>query len=107
QYRLGLALHAPGQCLPPTRAREIGMPLATLFGWLNRGWVTGCQDTRPPYRWIITADRAEVERLRALHQLPAGYHNRRRWTDAGIPIDSSQDKEPDNHATEEHLRSSH
>ena len=59
------------------------MPAATLFGWLNRGWSTGRQDTRPPYRWIITADSAEVERLRTLHQLPAGYHNRRRWTDDG------------------------
>lgn len=62
-------------------AREVGMPGATLFTWLKRGWVTGRQDTRPPYRWILTADRAEVERLRALHRLPAGYHNRRRWTD--------------------------
>jgi len=49
--------------------------------------------TRAPYRWIITADSAEVERLRALHQLPAGYHNRRRWTDDGTPIDTSTDKE--------------
>ncbi|WP_322756795.1 recombinase family protein [Frankia sp. Cas3] len=65
-------------------AREVGMPVATLFGWLARGWVTGRQDTRPPHRWIITADRAEVERLRTLHQLPAGYHNRRRWTEAEL-----------------------
>ena len=82
------------------------MPAATLFGWLKRGWVTGRQDTRPPYRWIITADPAEVERLRALHQLPAGYHNRRRWTDDGTPIDTSKDKEPGNHERED-LRSSH
>ena len=60
----------PGQWWLATLAREIGMPAATLFGWLKRGWVTGRQDTRPPYRWIITADSAEVERLRALHQLP-------------------------------------
>ncbi|MEV6869053.1 recombinase family protein, partial [Streptosporangium subroseum] len=64
-----------------TLAREIGMPTATLSGWLRRGWITGWQNTRPPYRWIVTADRAEVERLRALHQRPAGYHNRRRWSD--------------------------
>ena len=61
----------PGQWWLAALAREIGMPTATLFGWLKRGWVTGRQDTRPPYRWIITADAAEVERLRALHQLPA------------------------------------
>ena len=79
----------PGQWWLATLAREIGMPTATLFGWLKRGWITGRQDTRPPYRWIITAGQAEVERLRALHQLPAGYHNRRRWTDTGVPIDTS------------------
>jgi DNA invertase Pin-like site-specific DNA recombinase len=96
----------PGQWWLATLARELEMPAATLFGWLRRGWVTGRQDTRPPYRWIITADQAEVERLRALHQLPAGYHNRRRWTDTGIPIDTTKDKEPDTHARDD-LRSSH
>ena len=96
----------PGQWWLAALAREIGMPAATLFGWLKRGWVTGRQDTRPPCRWIITADKAEVERLRALHQLPAGYHNRRRWTDDGPPIDTSMDKEPGNHGTGD-LRSSH
>ena len=96
----------PGQWWLAALAREIGMPVATLFGWLKRGWITGRQDTRPPYRWIITADAAEVGRLRALHQLPAGYHNRRRWTDDGTPIDTSKDKEPGNHERGD-LRSSH
>ena len=96
----------PGQWWLAALAREIGMPVATLFGWLRRGWVTGRQDTRASYRWIITADQAEVERLRALHQLPAGYHNRRRWTDDGIPTDTSKDKEPGNNERED-LRSSH
>jgi len=96
----------PGQWWLATLAREIGMPAATPFGWLRRGWVCGRQDTRPPYRWIITADSAGVERLRALHQLPVGYHNRRRWADDGTPIDTSKDKEPGNHERED-LRSSH
>ena len=96
----------PGQWWLAALAREIGMPAATLFGWLKRGWITGRQDTRPPYRWIITADSAEVERLRALHQLPAGYHNQRRWTDDGAPTDTSKDKETDNHGRGD-LRSSH
>jgi Recombinase zinc beta ribbon domain/Recombinase len=105
--RTGQGSLAPGQWWLATLAREIGMPTATLFGWLKRGWITGRrQDTRPPYRWIITADPAEVERLRALHQLPAGYHNRRRWTDADTLSESSADKEPDHHARQA-LRSSH
>ena len=96
----------PGQWWLATLAREIGMPVATLFGWLKRGWVTGRQDTRPPCRWIITADHAEVGRLRALHQLPAGYHNRRRWTDSSTPTGTTKDKEPGNHEGTD-LRSSH
>jgi hypothetical protein len=94
-HRTGQGNLEPGQWWLATLAREIGMPTATLFGWLKRDWVTGRQDTRPPYRWIITAGPAEVERLRALHQLPAGYHNRRHWTTIDTLSESSADKEPD------------
>ena len=104
--RTGQGSLGPGQWWLAALAREIGMPAATLFGWLRRGWITGRQDTRPPCRWIITADATEVERLRALHRLPAGYHNRRRWTGANTLIDSPGDKEPDNHGNED-LRNSH
>jgi DNA invertase Pin-like site-specific DNA recombinase len=61
-------------------AHEIGMPPVTLYSWVQRGWVTASQDTRAPYRWIVHAAPAEVDRLRALHALPAGHHNRQRWT---------------------------
>jgi DNA invertase Pin-like site-specific DNA recombinase len=88
-HRTGQGSLGHNQWWLATLARKIGMPTATPFTWLKRGWITGRQDTRAPYRWIVTADQAEVERLRALHQLPAGHHNRRRWTDAGIPIESS------------------
>lgn len=81
-----------------TLAAEIGMPMATLFTWLRRGWVNARQDTRPPYRWIITADQAEVHRLRALHQLPAGYHNRRHWLNQANPADTPDEQENDHHA---------
>jgi DNA invertase Pin-like site-specific DNA recombinase len=104
--RTGQGSLGPGQWWLATLAREIGMPAATLFGWLKRGWITGRQDTRPPYRWIITADQAEVERLRALHQLPAGYHNRRRWTGTGTLSENCPSKEPDHHARKA-LRNSH
>ena len=104
--RTGQGSLEPGQWWLAALAREVGMPAATLFGWLKRGWITGRQDTRPPYRWIITADATEVERLRALRRLPAGYHNRRRWTGATTLIDSPGDKEPGNHGNED-LRNSH
>jgi hypothetical protein len=92
--RTGQGSLGPGQWWLATLAREIGMPTATLFTWLKRGWITGQQDTRPPYRWIITAGPAEVERLRALHRLPAGYHNRRRWTDTDTLSENYPSKEP-------------
>ena len=38
----------PGQWWLAALAREIGMPVATLFGWFRRGWITGRQDTRRP-----------------------------------------------------------
>jgi hypothetical protein len=59
--------------------------------------------TRHPaaLRWIITADAAEVERLRALQQLPAGHHNRRHWTGASTLTDHPGDKEPDDHGNED------
>jgi DNA invertase Pin-like site-specific DNA recombinase len=104
--RTGQGSLGPGQWWLATLAREIGMPTATLFGWLKRGWITGRQDTRPPYRWIVTADPAEVERLRALHQLPAGYHNRRRWTNTDTLSENCPSKEPDHHARQA-LQSSH
>ena len=105
-HRTGRGSLAPGQWWLAPLAREIGMPAATLFGWLQRGWVTGQQDTRPPYRWIITADHTEVERLRTLHQLPHGYHNRRRWARTDASTSSSHDKESSNHAKDT-LRNSH
>jgi hypothetical protein len=104
--RTGQGRPGPGQWWLAALAREIGMPTATLFTWLKRGWITGRQDTRPPYRWIITAGTAEVDRLRALHRLPAGYHNRRRWTDTDTLSENCPSKEPDHHARQT-LQSSH
>jgi DNA invertase Pin-like site-specific DNA recombinase len=80
-----------------TLAREIGMPQSTLFTWLRRGWITGRQDTKGPYRWIITADRAEVERLKTLRRLPSGHHNQRHWDDAVARTTASENKRPENH----------
>jgi DNA invertase Pin-like site-specific DNA recombinase len=81
-HRTGQGSLGPGQWWLAALAREIGMPAATFVRMAQRGWITGRQDTR----------------LRALHQLPVGYHNRRRWTGDATPIDTSKRKEPDTHA---------
>jgi DNA invertase Pin-like site-specific DNA recombinase len=59
-------------------ADHLGMSHITLDSWVRRGWATGY---RHPVikRTVVRADPTEVERLRALHQVPRGQHNRRPW----------------------------
>jgi DNA invertase Pin-like site-specific DNA recombinase/DNA-binding MarR family transcriptional regulator len=59
-------------------AEHLGMSKVTLDAWVRRGWADGY--LHPEARLIaVRADPAEVERLRALHQVPRGQHNRRPW----------------------------
>jgi hypothetical protein len=59
-------------------AEHLNMSAITLDAWVRRGWATGY--LHPQARLtVVRADPAEVDRLRALHQLPLGAHNRRRW----------------------------
>ena len=54
------------------------MSQVTLDAWVRRGRAAGY--LHPQARLlVIRADPAEVERLRALHQVPRGQHNRRPW----------------------------
>jgi hypothetical protein len=59
-------------------AAHLGMPEVTLDHWVRRGWATGYLHPQARLR-VVRADPAEVERLRALHQVPRGQHNRRPW----------------------------
>ena len=59
-------------------AAHLGMSQITLDSWVRRGWADGY--LHPATKLIVVrADPAEVERLRALHQIPRGQHNRRPW----------------------------
>ena len=59
-------------------AEHLGMSAVTLDAWVRRGWATG--HLHPEARLtVVRADPAEVDRLRALHQLPPGAHTRRPW----------------------------
>ena len=60
-------------------AQRLGMPPVTLYTWIGRGWVRARQLPRPPHRWLVWADEAEVERLRERRQRPRGYYTRQRW----------------------------
>ena len=59
-------------------AAHLGMPEVTLDHWVRRGWATGYLHPQARLR-VVRADPAEVERLRALHLVPRGQHNRRPW----------------------------
>jgi NAD(P)-dependent dehydrogenase (short-subunit alcohol dehydrogenase family) len=59
-------------------AGHLGMSQVTLDSWVRRGWADGY--LHPEARLIVVrADPAEAERLRALHHMPGGQHNRRPW----------------------------
>jgi transposase-like protein len=59
-------------------AEHLGMSEVTLDSWVRRGWATGYLHPAIK-RTVVQADPAEVERLRVLHQVPRGQHNRRPW----------------------------
>jgi len=59
-------------------ADQLGMSAITLDAWVRRGWATGYLHPAIK-RTVVRADPAEVERLRTLHHVPRGQHNRRPW----------------------------
>jgi DNA invertase Pin-like site-specific DNA recombinase len=77
-------------------AAHLGMSKVTLDSWIRRGWADGY--LHPEARLIaVRADSAEVQRLRALHQVPRGQHNRRPWlTNQAALINIRQEGPGDN-----------
>jgi len=45
--------------------RELGMSLSTLYSWVRKGWVRARQVGGPGGCWAVSADQAEIERMRA------------------------------------------
>jgi hypothetical protein len=82
---------AAGEWWIPELARQIGMPDSTVYGWLKQGWIEGRKQEEPPYRWIIYADEAEIERLKSCRQLPFGERMRQQWLGNKSPL--APDKE--------------
>jgi hypothetical protein len=73
-----LASLAPGQWSVPGLAAALGMPTATVYNWIYRGWITA-QHAPASKCWIITADAAEMQQLRERRDRPAGFYARARW----------------------------
>jgi hypothetical protein len=69
----------PDEWSVTTLANHLTIPTATIYNWIYRGWITArhAPSTR---NWIITADPADLDRLRELRDRPPGYYTRQRWT---------------------------
>ncbi|BAS60196.1 hypothetical protein NIES2135_65480 (plasmid) [Leptolyngbya boryana NIES-2135] len=70
---------ADGEWWIPGLARQIGIPDGTLYQWVKRGWIEGRKQEKPPYRWIIRADEAEIERLNKCRQMSFSDRMRQQW----------------------------
>lgn len=75
--------HAPNEWLLADLAFELDMPSVTLFSWIRRGWVRARKvDQSGRSFWLIWADSAERERLRARRTAPRRWSRHRRVDDA-------------------------
>jgi DNA invertase Pin-like site-specific DNA recombinase len=70
----------PDEWTVPDLATALHMPLATVYNWIYRGWITARHTPDNKY-WIITADPAELQQLRDRRARPPGYYTRARWTE--------------------------
>jgi DNA invertase Pin-like site-specific DNA recombinase len=68
----------PGEWSVPGLSAELGMPTASIYNWIYRGWITArhAPGTR---NWIITADDEQMHQLRERRARPPGFYTRARW----------------------------
>jgi hypothetical protein len=76
-----------GDCDGPADAYCLDLPLDLP------GMVTAHRTTDNQF-WIITADDAEIQRLREVRNRPPGYYTRKRWTDAQTRTTSQEGPRP-------------
>jgi hypothetical protein len=69
---------APGEWSVPSLSAELGMPTATTYNWIYRGWITARRATASK-NWIITADDRQMRQLRERRARPPGFYTRARW----------------------------
>jgi hypothetical protein len=63
------------------------MPPSSLLNWTRRGVVRARQERSGLQRWMVWADAAELERLRAYRDRDIPAEHRRRWTATSTHID--------------------
>jgi hypothetical protein len=72
----------PDEWWPADLARALGVPRATLHTWRRAGHVPARREPRAPHRWILWADAAALDRLRARRRRSLSDEAHRRWSDA-------------------------
>jgi DNA invertase Pin-like site-specific DNA recombinase len=84
---------APGEWSVPGLSAELGMPTASIYNWIYRGWITArhAPGTR---NWIITADDEQLRQLRERRARPPGYYTRARWTQEQQEPGKEQETQP-------------
>jgi hypothetical protein len=75
---------SPGEWWPTELVRTLLIPRGSLSHWIRQGVVRARQLDEPLHRWVVWADEAEQERLRAYHQRAMRDDFRHRWTDAPL-----------------------
>ncbi len=83
-------------------ADQLGMSAITLDSWVRRGWATGYLHPAIK-RTVVRADPAEVERLRTLHHVPRGQHNRRPWLKNQVALTGTEQEGARNNAGQPRL----
>ncbi len=83
----------PGEWSVPGLSAELGMPTASIYNWIYRGWITArhAPGTR---NWIITADHDQMRQLRERRARPPGYYARARWAPKEHQPDEEQGTQP-------------
>jgi DNA invertase Pin-like site-specific DNA recombinase len=76
---------APGEWSVSGLSAELGMPTASIYNWIYRGWITA-RHAPGTKNWIITADAGQMQQLRERRARPAGFYSRARWTQQATPV---------------------
>jgi hypothetical protein len=84
---------APGQWSVTSLSAELGMPTASIYNWIYRGWITArhAPGTR---NWIITADDEQMRHLRERRARPPGFYTRARWSQPAQELHDKQGTQP-------------
>jgi DNA invertase Pin-like site-specific DNA recombinase len=82
---------SPGEWSVPGLSAELGMPTASIYNWIYRGWITV---RRGPggRNWIILADEQQLREFRERRNRPPGYYTRARWAPPQPETGTTQEK---------------